>query len=106
MTRLACARGVGFAYLYNRLYSYSNAAEANLGQIRVAMKERLDMIEQFLGAVKGYTEYERGFYLLSFGLNTSSREYPISVKLTATKPMKSPGGTIHHQAPLEKPPQV
>jgi len=45
-------------------------------------------------------------YFLSFGLNTSSREYPISVKLTATSPIIKPGGTIHHQAPLEKPPQV
>ena len=29
-------------------------------------------------------------YFLSFGLNTSSREYPISVKLTATSPIIKP----------------
>ncbi len=26
-----------FAYLYNRLFRYRNAADANLGQIRVAL---------------------------------------------------------------------
>lgn len=51
--------GVAFAYLYNRLYRYSNAADANLGQIRVALKKRLDMIEQLLGAVRGYIQHER-----------------------------------------------
>lgn len=50
---------VYFAYLYNRLFRYSNAAEANLGQIRVALKKRLDMIEQLLGAVRGYVRHER-----------------------------------------------
>jgi LemA protein len=54
--------GVYFAYLFNRLNRYSNAAEANLGQIKVAMKKRLDMVEQLLGAVKGYIRYERGVF--------------------------------------------
>jgi LemA protein len=44
---------------YNRLFRFKNAAEAELGQIRVAMKKRFDMIEQLLGAVKGYTKFER-----------------------------------------------
>jgi len=33
--------------------------------------------------------YEK-VYFLSFGLKTSSREYPISVKLTATSPIIKP----------------
>jgi LemA protein len=53
---------IWFAYLFNRLYKYKNAAEANLGQIQVAMKKRLDMIEQLLGAVKGYVKYERDVF--------------------------------------------
>ncbi len=48
-----------FISSYNRLFRFRNAAEAELGQIRVAMKKRFDMIEQLLGAVKGYTKFER-----------------------------------------------
>lgn len=48
-----------FVYLFNRLFRYKNASEANLGQIQVAMKKRLDMLEQLLGAVRSYVEYER-----------------------------------------------
>jgi LemA protein len=51
--------GVYLAFLFNRLIKFDNAAEANLSQIRVAMKKRLDMIEQLLGAVKGYIRHER-----------------------------------------------
>jgi LemA protein len=43
---------VVYIYFYNRLQRFRNAAEAELGQIRVAMKKRLDMIEQLLGAVQ------------------------------------------------------
>ena len=50
---------VGFVYLYNRLVKYRNAADANLSQIKVALKKRLDMIEQLVGAVKGYAEHEK-----------------------------------------------
>jgi LemA protein len=50
------------AYLFNRLVKFSNAAEANLGQIRVALKKRLDMVEQLLGAVRGYVRHERGVF--------------------------------------------
>lgn len=52
--------GAYFAYTFNQLYRYKNAAEANLGQIQVAMKKRLDMINQLLGAVKSYVKYEKG----------------------------------------------
>jgi len=56
------AVAVYFAYLYNRLFRYRNAADANLGQIRVALKKRLDMIEELLGAVKGYIAHERRIF--------------------------------------------
>lgn len=46
-------------YLFNRLQRYRNAADANLSQIQVTMKKRLDLIDQLLEAVKGYTRYER-----------------------------------------------
>lgn len=48
-----------FFSIYNRFFSLKNSAEATLGQIRVAMKKRLDMIEQLLGAVKSYAEFEK-----------------------------------------------
>lgn len=44
---------------YNRFFSLKNSADATVGQIRVAMKKRLDMIEQLLGAVKSYAKFER-----------------------------------------------
>ncbi len=53
---------VVFVTYYNRLFRFRNAAEAELGQVRVAMKKRFDMIEQLLGAVKGYTQFERGVF--------------------------------------------
>jgi LemA protein len=45
--------------IYNRFVSLKNASEATLGQIRVAMKKRLDMIEQLLGSVKSYAKFEK-----------------------------------------------
>lgn len=48
-----------FISIYNRFFSLRNASEAALGQIRVAMKKRLDMIDQLLGAVKSYAKFER-----------------------------------------------
>jgi LemA protein len=51
-----------FINIYNNFKKFSNAAEANLGQIKVAMKKRLDMIEQLLGAVKGYVKHEREIF--------------------------------------------
>ena len=43
--------------IYNDFKKYRNAAEATMGQTKVAMKKRLDMIEQLLGAVKGYVKH-------------------------------------------------
>lgn len=48
-----------FVSIYNRFYSLKNAASATLGQIKVAMKKRLDMIEQLLGSVKSYAKFEK-----------------------------------------------
>ena len=48
-----------FVGIYNRFFSLKNSSEATLGQIRVAMKKRLDMIDQLLGAVKSYAAFER-----------------------------------------------
>ena len=48
-----------FIGIYNRLYTLKNSSEATLGQIRVAMKKRLDMIDQLLGAVKSYAKFEQ-----------------------------------------------
>jgi LemA protein len=45
--------------IYNRFVSLKNSSEATLGQIRVAMKKRLDMIEQLLGSVKSYARFEK-----------------------------------------------
>jgi LemA protein len=48
-----------FIGIYNRFFTLKNSSEATLGQIRVAMKKRLDMIDQLLGAVKSYAKFER-----------------------------------------------
>lgn len=45
--------------MYNRFFALKNAADATLGQIKVAMKKRLDLIEQLLGAVKSYAAFEK-----------------------------------------------
>jgi LemA protein len=45
--------------IYNRFFSLKNSADATMGQIKVAMKKRLDQIEQLLGAVKSYAKFER-----------------------------------------------
>ncbi len=50
------ARTIG---IYNHFYILKNSSETTLGQIRVAMKKRLDMIEQLLGAVKSYAKFEQ-----------------------------------------------
>jgi LemA protein len=51
---------VYFISIYNRLQKLSNGAESTLSQIRVAMKKRLDMIEQLVDSVKSYARFERG----------------------------------------------
>lgn len=51
-----------FINIYNKLQRFKNAVDATLGQILVSMKKRLDMIEQLLGAVKGYIKHERELF--------------------------------------------
>jgi len=48
-----------FVGIYNRFFTLKNSADATLGQIRVALKKRLDMIDQLLGAVKSYAKFEK-----------------------------------------------
>jgi LemA protein len=48
-----------FISMYNRFFSLKNSAEATLGQVRVALKKRLDMIEQLADSVKSYAKFER-----------------------------------------------
>jgi LemA protein len=48
--------------IYNDFKRYKNAADATLGQIKVAMKKRFDLIEQLLGAVRGYVKHERELF--------------------------------------------
>lgn len=50
---------VYFVSIYNRFQSLKNGAEATLGQIRVALKKRLDMIAQLVEAVQSYAKFER-----------------------------------------------
>ncbi|KQC16094.1 MAG: protein LemA [Methanosaeta sp. SDB] len=50
---------VYFISVYNRLQKLSNGAESTLSQVRVAMKKRLDMIEQLVDSVKSYARFER-----------------------------------------------
>ncbi len=45
--------------IYNRLKSLMNAGDATLSQVRVAMKKRLDMIEQLVESVKSYAKFEK-----------------------------------------------
>ncbi|MDD4161667.1 MAG: LemA family protein [Methanothrix sp.] len=48
-----------FITIYNRLQSLRNGASATLSQIRVAMKKRLDMVEQLVDMVKSYAHFEK-----------------------------------------------
>jgi len=48
-----------FVTVYNRLQSLRNGAFATLSQIRVAMKKRLDMVEQLVDLVKSYAHFEK-----------------------------------------------
>ncbi len=51
---------IGFFILtYNKFFTLKNSAEATLGQVRVALKKRLDMIEQLVDSVKSYAKFER-----------------------------------------------
>ncbi|WP_456397278.1 LemA family protein [Desulfurobacterium sp.] len=44
---------------YNRFQVLRNGAEATLGQIKVALKKRLDMISQLVNTVKSHARFEK-----------------------------------------------
>ncbi|WP_457569975.1 LemA family protein [Desulfurobacterium sp.] len=44
---------------YNRFQVLKNGAEATLGQIKVALKKRLDMISQLVNTVKSHAKFEK-----------------------------------------------
>ena len=44
---------------YNRFQQLKNGAEATLNQIKVALKKRLDLLNELLEAVKSYGEFEK-----------------------------------------------
>jgi LemA protein len=48
-----------FVMTYNRLQSLRNGADATLSQIKVAMKKRLDTIEQLVDSIESYAHFER-----------------------------------------------
>jgi len=54
---------LGFAVVivtnYNRFQQLKNGAEATLGQIKVALKKRLDMLNELLESVQSYARFER-----------------------------------------------
>ena len=48
--------------IYNRFQSLKNGSFATLGQIKVALKKRLDMISQLLESVQSYAKFEKGTF--------------------------------------------
>ncbi len=50
---------VFFIATYNKFKRLKNAAEATLGQIKVALKKRLDMISELVDSVKSYAKFEK-----------------------------------------------
>jgi LemA protein len=57
--------------MYNRLFRLRNSSSATLGQIQVALKKRLDVIEQLLDAVKSYAQFERDTFETITNLRTA-----------------------------------
>lgn len=45
--------------IYNRFLTLKNGSLATLGQIKVALKKRLDMISQLLDSVQSYAKFEK-----------------------------------------------
>ncbi|SNR74988.1 LemA family protein [Desulfurobacterium atlanticum] len=64
MIRIAVLVIIAFVFLYlistyNRFQQLKNGAEATLGQIKVALKKRLDMISQLVDTVKSHAKFEK-----------------------------------------------
>ncbi len=49
-----------FIITYNRFQTLKNGGEATLGQIKVALKKRLDKLTQLVETVKNYANFEKG----------------------------------------------
>ena len=45
--------------IYNKFKRLKNAADATLGQIKVALKKRLDMLSELVDSVKSYAKFEK-----------------------------------------------
>ncbi|NPA17015.1 LemA family protein [Persephonella sp.] len=45
--------------VYNRFMTLKNGSEATLGQIKVALKKRLDLLSQLLETVQSYAKFEK-----------------------------------------------
>ncbi|MBK3332551.1 LemA family protein [Persephonella atlantica] len=45
--------------VYNRFMTLKNGSQATLGQIKVALKKRLDMLSQLVETVKNYASFEK-----------------------------------------------
>ena len=48
--------------IYNKFQKLKNGSEASLGQIKVALKKRLDLITQLANVVKAYSRFERSVF--------------------------------------------
>ncbi len=68
---LVAAVAIYFFSTYNRLKSLKNAGDATLSQARVAMKKRLDMIEQLVESVKSYAKFEQDTFEKITGMRAS-----------------------------------
>ncbi len=51
-----------FVTVYNRFQQLKNGAEATLGQVKVALKKRLDMLSQLVDSVKSYASFEKNTF--------------------------------------------
>lgn len=51
-----------FIGIYNTFFRLKNSSEATFNQIRVAMKKRLDLINQLRQSTESYSKYERGTF--------------------------------------------
>lgn len=67
---LLLAAAIYSVVTYNRLQSLRNGAESTLSQMRVAMKKRLDMLEQLVASAQSYARFERETLERITGLRT------------------------------------
>lgn len=59
LVALIAGFGLYFVSVYNRFQQLKNAGEAQLQQIRVAMKKRFDMLTKLVDSVKSYAGFEK-----------------------------------------------